>query len=87
MNNVYIEISGLSDEQLRQKKPTKEVSEIRQLMWTMMVSQGERVCDICREFDFHRSTIEYAINKYKNRDILLVDKIFDKKRRAFLSKQ
>lgn len=87
MNNVYIEISGLTDEQMRQKKPRKEVSELRQLVWFMMVVQGERVCDICREFDFHRSTVEYAISKFDTSEIELVNEKFDKKRRAFIAKQ
>lgn len=88
MNNVYIEISGLTDEQMRQKKPRKEVSELRQLVWFMMVAaQGERVCDICREYNYHRSTIEYALRKFDVTKIELVNENFDKKRRAFIAKQ
>jgi hypothetical protein len=87
MTNVYIEISGLTDEHLRQKKPRKDVSELRQLVWFMMVAQGERVCDICREYNFHRSTIEYAISKFDVANIEAVNEKFDRKRREFIAKQ
>jgi len=87
MNNVFIEISGLTDEQMRQKKPRRDVSELRQMVWFLMVAHGSRVCDICREYNYHRSTLEYAIGKFDLFEMEVIDARFEKKRKVFLDKQ
>jgi len=72
--NEYQHIAKLTDEEMRKKKPHRELSERRMMVWYMCYANRIRVSNLCREYGFSRNTIEYAIKRCS--DLYETDKEF-----------